>query len=265
VDNIWWEAHGKALLTFTANQRGIIHKFIHNKLPCNKTENLYYQYRPAECYLCKNIIENQTHVIRCTSCEGRTKLRKNYIQAIRNHLESTGTNTTTIRCIMFYLNAWLCNINPPAITEIAPDASNNLIKAIEHQNAIGWDQWVYGRISIYWGELYNYDRKYSRELPLQNNQKKTTTTSWGKTINIITWNFLIEIWLFRNKMEHQSEIDPTNRKKEKMIEKIMWLKSMITHEQITKYYNLTPEIMITYPVNNLAMISENLSDIVDTK
>jgi hypothetical protein len=132
-------------------------QFIHNKLPCNKTKNLYYTYRPAQCFLCTDTIECQLHVIRCPKCSSRTKTRKNYIQALRRHLESTNTNLTTIRCIMFYLNAWLCQIAPPEIHEIAPDASNTLIDAINHQNTMGWDQWMYGRLSIHWGELYNYD------------------------------------------------------------------------------------------------------------
>jgi hypothetical protein len=70
---------------------------------------------------------------------------------------------------MFYLNAWLCNITPPALAEIASDASDTLIKAIEHQNTIGWDQWTYGRLSIHCGELFNHDRKYSKETSLRLN------------------------------------------------------------------------------------------------
>jgi hypothetical protein len=76
VDQIWWEVHGKALQTFTPNQRCIIHKFIHNKLPCKKTENLYYKYCPPECYLCKTTIECQIHLIRCSKCNKRIKLWK---------------------------------------------------------------------------------------------------------------------------------------------------------------------------------------------
>jgi hypothetical protein len=54
----------------------------------------------------------------------------------------------------------------------------------------------------------------------------------------------------------------TERKKN---DKTMWLKSMIKDEQIEKYKNLKPEMMKTLPVDNLAMISENLSDIMDMK
>jgi hypothetical protein len=138
---------------------------------------------------------------------------KNYVQAIRNHLDSTGTDSTTVRCIRFYLNAWLCHITPPAIYEIAPDKSDTLIKAIKPQNKIGWDQWIYGRISIHWGELYNYDQKRTKELIHEPKKRRSTTTSWGRSIDIITWNFLIELWCCRNNIEHQSDKDSVKRKK----------------------------------------------------
>jgi Zn finger protein HypA/HybF involved in hydrogenase expression len=232
VDKIWWEIQGKELQTLSQNQRTIIHKFIHNKLPCNKTENLYYKFRSPNCYTCNDTIECQSHIIRCPNCSRRKKIRKNYIQALRRHLETTSTNNTTIRCIMFYLNAWLCQINPPGINEIAPDASETLIEAINHQNNIGWDQWMYGRISIHWGELYNHDRK-NKMLPSHKTEKLSiTSTSWGKSINIITWNFLIAFWCCRNNSEHQSNHDLVKRKKEKIIEKIMWLKSQLSTEQL---------------------------------
>jgi hypothetical protein len=233
VDRIWWEVHGKALKSFSPNQRTIIHKFIHHKLPCNKTENLYYKYRPPECFLCKDNIECQVHVIRYPTCTERKKIRKNYIQALRRHLETTRTNDTTIRCIMFYLNAWLCQIEPPTLQEIAPDASDTLIDAINHQNKLGWDQWMYGRISIHWGELFNYDSKNGKVPSNSTSKTSVKSTSWGKTIITITWNFLIELWCSRNEIEHQTNIDSANRKKEKIIEKILWLKSQLDSDKIT--------------------------------
>ena len=41
--------------------------------------------------------------------------------------------------------------------EIAPEAAEELKKAVKDQNNIGWGQWFQGRISIKWGELYNGD------------------------------------------------------------------------------------------------------------
>ena len=120
---------------------------------------------------------------------------------------------------------------------------------------------MYGRLSIYWGELYSYDRIHRKDVFPTTKKRQITSTSWGKSINIITWNFLIETWCCRNSIEHQTENNQSNRKKEKMIEKIMWLKSQIPKEKLTNYNNLSPAIMISYPENNLIMISENLSDI----
>jgi hypothetical protein len=162
---------------------------------------------------------------------------------------------------MFYLNAWLSQIEPPAIHEIAPDASDTLIRAIEHQTIIGWEQWIYGRLSIYWGELYNYDRIHKKDVIPNQKIRQIPTTTWGKSINIISWNFLIATWCCRNSIEHQNENSTINRKKEKMIEKIMWLKSQIPAEKLLHYSDLSPDMMMSYPDNNIAMILENISNI----
>jgi hypothetical protein len=41
--------------------------------------------------------------------------------------------------------------------DIAPEASENLRLAVlvVDQNILGWDQWMFGRLSIHWGELFN--------------------------------------------------------------------------------------------------------------
>jgi hypothetical protein len=33
--------------------------------------------------------------------------------------------------------------------EIAPEASSTLIKAVNQQSKLGWEQWIYGRILIH--------------------------------------------------------------------------------------------------------------------
>jgi hypothetical protein len=142
---------------------------------------------------------------------------------------------------MFYLNAWLSQMQPPAIHEIAPEAS------VTHQTTIGWEQWIYGQLSIYWGELFNFDRTHKKDVLTNQKIRQIPTTTWGKSINIISWNFLIETWWCRNSIEHQNGNSTINRKKEKMIEKIMWLKSQVPAEKLLHYTDLSPDTMMSYP------------------
>jgi hypothetical protein len=71
--------------------------------------------------------------------------------------------------------------------------------------------------------------------------------------------FLIETWLHQNDKEHESNNNTEARNKEKLIKKIMWLKSQISNVP-EHYKDLTIETMMTLPVNNLIVLSDNISD-----
>jgi hypothetical protein len=75
IANIWWQVHGKALNVLKEGNRRTISKFLHNRLPCNKRENIYYPYRSQYCSQCKHSIECNDHILRCITCVYRTKLR----------------------------------------------------------------------------------------------------------------------------------------------------------------------------------------------
>jgi hypothetical protein len=128
-----------------------------------------------------------------------------------------GTNTTTIRVILANIRAWLGKISPPELSEIAPEASAGLLSAIEDQNNIGWDQWFRGRISIKWGELYNYDMKTPNILI-----QRPSSLRWGREIVTETLKFGLNAWYARNLVEHDTLGDPLKRRKEKLSEQIMW-------------------------------------------
>jgi hypothetical protein len=40
IANIWWKAHGKALNALKEGNKRMISKFLHNRLPCNRRENI---------------------------------------------------------------------------------------------------------------------------------------------------------------------------------------------------------------------------------
>lgn len=195
VDNIWWEIHGKQMQTLSPQQQTIIHKYIHNKLPCNKNQNRYYQYCSDKCYVCEKEIECQIHVLRCKECSQRNKTRKNYLVNLKRYLEATRTNTTTIRVLIHYIGSWLNQTECAPIEEIAPEASPTLKMAINHQTKLGWEQWFYGRLSIHWGKMYDYDNTHRTEILRDMNTRSITTVKWGKSIIEMGWHFLIETWL----------------------------------------------------------------------
>jgi hypothetical protein len=139
-------------------------------------------------------------------------VRDGYFMRLRNLMIKMGTNDATIRVITDNLRSWLYNSKTKQMQEIAPDASPNLIEAIEDQTKIGWDQ---GRISRKWGALYNYDIE-TGNVKIQ----RPSALRWGKEIILETLNLVIDLWLLRNRTEHDMDIDPIERRNEKIRERI---------------------------------------------
>jgi hypothetical protein len=54
---------------------------------------------------------------------------------------------------------------------------------------IGWDQWIYGRMTKEWGIIQNHDIKSK-----DSGTKFNTSKKWAKTIILLSWNFAYDIW-----------------------------------------------------------------------
>jgi hypothetical protein len=250
INKIWWEVHGKAMLPLQDCKRTIIQKFIHNRLPCNKRESLYYEYRSTMCYTCKSEQESENHILQCQQCKKRNILRNSYTRTLQTIMTAQGTNSTTIRVILSYVRAWLNRTEVPIMEDIAPEASTDLLRAVEEQNTIGWDQWFRGRISRTWGELYNHDIAKPNILI-----RRPSALRWGREIISATFNFTIESWYARNEMEHDKLGDPTLRIKDKMSDQIKWeLKQLSESENEDVWTKITKEQLLEMPKENLEMM-----------
>jgi hypothetical protein len=244
-------------MNLSINLRTTIQKFIHRRAPTNQREHRFYSYKSPFCRLCPTTEECQNHILQCKECVDRSSLRKNYLLTLKSYLEHTGTNTTTIRVIISYLNSWLQQSTLPDIQTIAPEASKFLEKAIHEQNQLGWDQWFHGRITIQWGEMYNNDIVNGRKI-----KQGMTAEKWGKEVIGLTWQFVLDCWHLRNSIEHDSLNDPTLRAKEKLAEKILWTINKIP-KSISHPYELSTEAELTsLPLDNLTMTLENLSSLI---
>jgi hypothetical protein len=137
--------------------------------------------------------------------------------------------------------------------EIAPGASVHLIEAVEDQKRIGWGQWFRGRISKKWGELYNSDIE-SGNVKIQ----RPTALRWGEKIVLETMNFIVELWLARNKREHDSNLDPVTRKNDKLIENILNEREKLTEHNQSVWSEITTHKLKTLRQDNLRMILEQI-------
>jgi hypothetical protein len=213
IDQIWWDVHAKAIKKLSFSRKKFIIKYIHNRLPYNSRQNKYYSYKDSICKICRKETETQDHFLTCTGCSNSNKMRKDYLYNFKIQLENNRTTQEIQQLI--YQNMSNCLNQCPIINvkTIAPDASVALIRANNQQMAIGWEQWFKGRLSREWGALKNFEIK-SRITPI----KHATSEKWAVDMILLTWNFIFDLWIQRNKYEHDETGNPILRKKDKLIE-----------------------------------------------
>jgi hypothetical protein len=135
-----------------------------------------------------------------------------------------------------------------------PDASKSLIKATMEQDVIGWDHWMKGWFTKEWATLVNYDIETTNSGIKFNSSEK-----WANDIIHLNWDFLFNMWIERNKIEHDSDGDPELRKKEKIIEIIQGESKMLPHSLYSPA-ELTMEHLIALPKDNLVMVEHNIKN-----
>jgi Zn finger protein HypA/HybF involved in hydrogenase expression len=254
IDNIWWEVHESAINSLPVFRKKFIQKFIHNELATNARQHLYYNYKYSTCRKCTTELETQEHIIKCTGCTVRISLQQKYLLNLNCILEKHRINQATKTLICHNVGNWLQNIDPENAKTIAPDATKNLVKANEEQKKISWGHWVKGRWSKEWGALFNYDIKNNNSGIKFNSAEKV-----AKEMIILTWEFVHDCWLTRNKLEHDTDGDPETRKKEKVIEIILG-ESENTNYETYKKMELENDTLIRLPLENLQMLEINIKN-----
>jgi hypothetical protein len=153
IETVWWDVHGPTMKHYPIGNQSTLLKFIHNRSPCNKRENLYYGYIKPFCRNCKDIIETPEHILQCKKCAKRQQAKEDYLKNMRRKMEDMWTDPATIRAIIHYVTSWINNTLNEKIKELIPEASITLKLAIEEQTKIGWDHFIKGRITRTWSSL----------------------------------------------------------------------------------------------------------------
>jgi hypothetical protein len=96
LSNIWWEAHGKALLMLTEEKLAILQNFNHDLISCNYRESKFYANRSPYCRACPFCIEDTDHIVKCMGDSANQKIRDRYVMKINAIMTNMGTNDTTI-------------------------------------------------------------------------------------------------------------------------------------------------------------------------
>jgi ribonuclease HI len=257
IEKIWWKVHEKSLQTISQSKKLIITKFNHSQLPCNHRNNIMYEYKPPYCTLCTNIVEDQSHVLRCTKCPERAKIRDKFKKDLLRLLVNTNTDTAITRILTATINAWLNQVPIPSVESVVPDASEALKQAIQFQNQIGWENIFKGRLDIAWGEMYNH--QHTTETT--SDTRKLVAESWGTKIITLFWDFVLEMWLARNEIEHNLDSKHVDIHKRKLVEHISWIKQKIDEKVVHPYKNTSDAELQALPTNNLKIMLDQIQNI----
>jgi hypothetical protein len=171
-------------------------------------------------------------------------------------LKIFGTSPDTSRVIMAHVKSWLFDFEKPDVSKLVPDASRHLLRAINDQNKIGWDQWFRGRNITKWGELYNFDIQSPNTLI-----KFPSTDRWGKEIIKITFQFVMECWYTRNTNKHAIGTDPIEKSKSKLTEEIIWLINKKKENIPEVYKGMKTEEIMSLPRENLWAMLEQFKEL----
>jgi hypothetical protein len=254
MESIWWQIFESAIPAFSANEQTTLYKYIHRRLPCNIREYTYYEYKSPICSTCKIEIETQNHVLQCTGCDKRHKLKKNYLLSVYNIMEKLNTNDELARVIVMCISAWLCGQEIPRFKDISTGELSGLEEAYNDQAKIGWEHMLRGRWSIKWGNIYNISKK-TRE----SSQPNLSAEKWGKDIIVLTWRFALDLWRSRNEDEHGTVEDAVNIAKGKLIQKIKWLHKTSEVNSAIFGDNISQAELEKIPLANLVMMETQLN------
>jgi hypothetical protein len=184
--------------------------------------------------------------------------RATYTKKLRFYLENSRLNAIATRFIMASVTAYFDGYDAPDLDDIVPDASDLLRVAALHQEEIGWDQWLKGRIAKAWGAIYERDLART-----DHNLYRQTPDRWAKQIiAALGFEFVLQCWSIRNEAEHGTREDSVVRKKEKLITKIMWLKEKIQVFPNRYLATMTKEDLQTVPLDNLVMTESQIDILI---
>jgi hypothetical protein len=216
---------------------------------------LCFEYKPPYCALCEQVLEDQSHVIRCPKCPIRHEIRNQFKKDFLRLLVDTNTHSTTIRVLTYTINAWLNMATIPTLRDVAPKASTTFHRAYDFQHQIGWEQFFKGRIHIAWGEMHNHTQENT------NTTHPLDAETWGGKIISLLWEFVLKIWFARNDSEHNLENESTAIKKRKLIERILWVNTKLDPRLKHPYRTSTAASLSVLPVSNLDIMMEQLHSI----
>ena len=190
IEDIDWEAHGRALQRLPNSSRIATTKMIHRWLPTSSRQHeLSNGKHPASCPICNHEKEDQQHFLSC-SHEKYNDVSKKFLRRIDSYCDTYTCPLDLARLLQLAIQHWP---TPPIHLEDFPESLHPLINK---QQAIGWNQVYYGRFTIEW------TRQFNRYAMLE--QRTKNGGKWITGITEIIFQHLHVRWKHRSSIAHDN-------------------------------------------------------------
>ena len=174
-----------------------------------------------------------SHVLSCPNLDVQNA-RKQGLTAFMNTLKNIGTPSYILATFEYKLSLTLDisdTQNYCCQSLLPPPLKHNLLRAIRHQNVIGWDMFLKGFSSNYWVELCNTNDEPS---------ERHKSSTWGEQLVAASLSCLQHIWNDRNQFLHgKTRLES----KQKLHERV--------HATVQQIYRAPPKLHRRYPYLNI--------------
>jgi hypothetical protein len=212
-DKVDWEAHNMAYTSHRRTTRISISKLTHGLYHTKYEAHKLYG-EDVTCPCCNLLPETLDHVF-CCSAPTVTENRVMAKDKLRDSLSRANTPEKLLDTIMHGICSWDSKKpgeqqTPLFRGSVRPD-DIGLVQAFHEQSAIGWDQFLRGRISRKWGEVYLMVGKPKTEV--------ASSTRWTKQLVLALWDYAVSLWKFRNGEVHGHTIEENKEKERSQLQK----------------------------------------------
>jgi hypothetical protein len=200
---VHWAPYRRAISSLKSSQQVTFTKFLHRWLPTSATLHKRDNLIPPTCPLCNAANETTDHVCLCTH-PSVASIRAHATTNLRTKLTTAGTDPALVTILSDGIDHWMQTgqrqllIHPPDTHPF----SSQIADAIAHQNLLGWDQFLRGRISQHWATCQISWQH--QQLTPRGPRRLHDADSWATLV--VKWGIstFFSLWTHRNETAHTS-------------------------------------------------------------
>ena len=261
-NTIDWETHGQVHRRFLKHRTTMV-KFVHGILPVGTRLQKYDSKNNPACPTCGHPEETQQHFFQCSHTT-RLEWRGTFNTAFHETMTKHHTHPGLLALAQEGMNAFM-ESRPISLQHVPDFPGRQLL--IEEQSAIGWENFIRGRVSKRWLKIQIKHLKRIDKYDVKRSPK------WTNTLIHTVWTHVLLLWFQRNQDKHgHDETTRREKQEEKTIleihrlyamrdlvpEQHQWIFQTPEHEMIMKSTMLLQQWLHQYgPLIELKAAAEN--------